>query len=488
MAPDHVDPKFKSLKEDVKGAGRKASQGTQTNLPDRSRRARPLVRKIAQDMQQPCPSYQMRRLDILTAKQAAVLVSAFAAEENGLLPPDRGKALHCSTRSHPHLNGTPSLQIRSSEDEKDTVQGISCHGRCGCKVRRISDYLSLIGPEGAQNRFWTKERVSEVLASFRKSEAPALGWLEWKKAQGLPVGGIKADQVLIARVPTSTLIQSGARFSAKYAAAFLQRDPIRLAALPAMIKEVSDERRWEPQIVRRLIDERLLALERPGEDPSNVLMHFAYRGFYENPPNVPARIMKQKILHRKEGDGAARGFAFDEDVRSLAVADFSAVGVFYQEAPRIAFWEGEPDSITWRHYHPKDAIVCLGNVNMYKQAIEMLPLLQLKNRTVILGSDRDQAPDGRLRNKELVANFADAIAAQEPRSILLWMCPQIEGQKCKDLNDFRLAFGPETSPERFLKSFAFKAREPAKVLDRALFAALNARIPAPRTHSEPRAM
>jgi hypothetical protein len=442
---------------------------------------------ITKEMQQPCPNYHMRRLDILNAKQAAVLVSAFAAEESGLLPPERGKALHCSTRSHPHLNGTPSLQIRSSEDDKDTVQGISCHGRCGCKVRRVSEYLSLIGPEGAQNRFWTKERVSEVLECFRKGEAPALGWLDWKKAQGLPLGGVKADQSLIARVTTSTLIQSGARFSAKYAAAFLQRDPIRLAALPVMIKEVCDERRWEPQVVRQLIDERLLALERPTEDPSNVLMHFAYRGFYENPPNVPARITKQKILHRKDGDGAAKGFAFDEDVRSLAVADFSAVGVFYQETPRVAFWEGEPDCITWRHYYPKDAIVCLGNVDMYKRAIEMLPLLQLKNRTVILGSDRDQTPDGRLRHKELVANFADAIAAQEPRSILLWICPQIEGHKCKDLNDFRLAFGADASPEGFLKSFAFKAKEPAKVLDRALIAAFNARIQPPRTHSEPRA-
>jgi hypothetical protein len=471
----------------VKGAGPRPSTETNAPPPGRSRRALPSRRTLPRAMI-PRPNYQMRRLDILSAKQAALLVSAFAAEENGLLPPERGRALHCSTRTHPHLNGTPSLQIRSSEDEKDTVQGISCHGRCGCKVRRLSEYLGLIGPEGAQNRFWTQERVSEVLETFKKGEAPFLGWLEWKKAQGLPFAGVKADQALVARVSNSTLIQSGARFSAKYAAAFLQRDPIRLAALPAMIQEVSDKRGWDPQIVRHLVDERLLALERPPEDPGNVLMHFAYRGFYENPPNVPARIMKQKILHRRPGDGAAKGFAYDEEVRSLAVADFSAVGVFYQEAPRLAFWEGEPDSITWRHYYPKDAIVCLGNVQMYKRAIELLPLLQLKGRTVILGSDRDQTPDGRHepRQKELVANLADAIAAQQPRSILLWMCPQIEGRRCKDLNDFRLAFGPEASPDRFLKSFAFQAREPAKVLDRAFIAAFNARIQAPRTRSEPR--
>lgn len=446
------------------------------------------ARNIIKDMQ-PCPNYQMRRLDILSGKQAAILVSAFSAEEHGLMPPERGRGLHCSTRTHPHLNGTPSLQIRSSQDEKDTVQGISCHGRCGCRVRRLSEYLSLIGPEGAQNRFWTKERVSDVLESFRKGDIPALGWLEWKKAQGLPLAGVKADQALIARVSSSTLIQSGARFSAKYAAAFLQRDPIRLAALPAMIKEVSEERGWDPGIVRQLIDERLLALERPPEDPGNVLMHFAYRGFFENPPNVPARIMKQKILYRRAADGAAKGFTYDEEVRSLAVADFSAVGVFYQEAPRLAFWEGEPDSVTWRHYYPTDAIVCLGNVQIYKRAIEMLPLLNLKNRTVILGSDRDQTPDGNHepRHKELVSGLADAIAAQGPRSILLWMCPRIEGHPCKDLNDFRLAFGPEASPDRFLKSFAFKAKEPAKVLDRVFVAAFNARIQAPRTHAEPMA-
>jgi hypothetical protein len=470
----------------VKGAEARPSREAHADAPGKSRQPGP-TKKMTKDMQ-PCPSYQMRRFDILKAEQARLLVSAFAAEESGLLPPERGKALHCSTRTHPHLNGTPSLQIRSSEDQKDSVQGISCHGRCGCKVRRLSEYLSLIGPEGAQNRFWTQERVSGVLESFKKGETPALGWLDWKRAQGLPLAGVKADQALIARRSNSTMIQSGARFSAKYAAAFLQRDPIRLAALPAMIQEVSEKRGWDPAIVRQLVDERLLALERPSENPGNVLMHFAYRGFFENPPSVPARIMKQKILHRGLGEAAAKGFAYDEEVRSPAVADFSAVGVFYQDSPRLAFWEGEPDSITWRHYYPKDAIVCLGNVQMYQKAIELLPLLQLKDRTVILGSDRDQTPDGRHepRHKELVANFADAIAAQEPRSILLWMCPQIEGHPCKDLNDFRLAFGPEASPDRFLKSFAFKAGEPAKVLDRAFFAAFNARIQAPRRHSEPR--
>jgi hypothetical protein len=151
----------------------------------------------------------------------------------------------------------------------------------------------LIGPEGAQNRFWTKERVSEVLECFRKGEALALGWLDWKKAQGLPLGGVKADPSVIGRVTTSTLIQSGARFSAKYAAAFLQRDPIRLAALPVMIKR-RDERRWEPQAVRATHDERPLAPS--GRRGSGIVRRITCaNGFYENPPNVPARITKQKI-------------------------------------------------------------------------------------------------------------------------------------------------------------------------------------------------
>jgi hypothetical protein len=54
----------------------------------------------------------------------------------------------------------------------------------------------------------------------------------------------------------------------------------------------------------------------------------------------------------------------------------------------------------------------------------------------------------------------------------------LEGQPCKDLNDFRLACGPEASPDRFLKSYAFKANETAKVLDRVFGAAFNARMPA----------
>jgi hypothetical protein len=446
-----------------------------------SKHANPSVKRnhLETNDMQPSTSYEMRRLDTLSGKQAAILVSAFSLEENGLIPPDTGTTLHCSTRTHPHLNATPSLQIRSSQDEKDSVYGICCYGRCGCKVRRLSEYLSLIGPPGAQNRFWTKERVTGVLASFNKGEALNLGWLDWKKNQGLPCAGVKADGALISKVCNSTVIQSGARFSAKYAAAFLKRDPIQVAALPAMISEVSEKRGWDPVVVGQLVEERILALERPANDPDNVLMHFAYRGFFENPPNVPARIIKQKLLHRKDTDRVAKGFAYDEDVKSPALADFSAVDVFYQEAPRIAFFEGEPDSCTWRHYHPKDAIVCLGNVQMYKRAIEILPLLKLKNKTVIIGSDRDQTPDGHYqpKHKEMVSGFAEAIAAQGPRSIHLWMCPRIEGQPCKDLNDFRLACGPEASPDRFLKSYAFKAKEPCRVLDRVLGAAFNARMP-----------
>ena len=152
----------------MKEAEARPAREAHAGAPGKSRQPRP-SKKMTKDMQ-PCPSYQMRRLDTLRAEQARLLVSAFAAEESGLLPPERGRALHCSTRTHPHLNGTPSLQVRSSEDQKDSVQGISCHGRCGCKVRRLSEYLSLIGPEGAQNRFWTQERVSGVLESFKKGE------------------------------------------------------------------------------------------------------------------------------------------------------------------------------------------------------------------------------------------------------------------------------------------------------------------------------
>ena len=57
-------------------------------------------------------------------------------------------------------------------------------------------------------------------------------------------------------------------------------------------------------------------------------MHFTYRGFFENPQNVPARIMKQKLLHRNDSEPTAKGFAYDEDVKSTMIADFSAVDVF----------------------------------------------------------------------------------------------------------------------------------------------------------------
>lgn len=50
--------------------------------------------------------------------------------------------------------------------------------------------------------------------------------------------------------------------------------------------------------------------------------------------------MKQKLLHRNDSEPTAKGFAYDEDVKSTMIADFSAVDVFYQEAARIAFWEG----------------------------------------------------------------------------------------------------------------------------------------------------
>lgn len=118
---------------------------------------------------------------------------------------------------------------------------------------------------------------------------------------------------------------------------------------------------------------------------------------------------------------------------------------------------------------------------MYKRAIEILPALKLQGKTVLIGTDRDLDKHGNypIKNREQILELVEAIAAQGPRGIYLWMCPQIDGRPCKDLNDFRLSFGPGVSPDRFFKPFPLKASDPAKRREGVFAAAFAARAALP---------
>lgn len=418
---------------------------------------------------------QMRRLDSLTASQAATLLAALAVEEAGLGPAKASGILHCSSRNHPHMNGTPSLQVRSSRDQMDTLLGLKCHGRCGVSVRRLSEYLSLVGPVGAAARFWTKEKVDSVLGAFERSDVPELHWNSWKQQHGLPAGGVTADKALLTKVSSSGVIQTGERFAARYDSAFLNVDALRLAEQPRLIANVCRVRGYNPDIVSRLIEERLLALMPVPNEPENALIRFAYRGLFDNAPGRHAGLLKDKILVKKPDDPTASGFSHDPAHARDPIGDFSFSDVFYSEAPRVAFWEGEPDCVAYLHYHPKDANVCLGQNWMYRKMAEHIDLLSLTGRRVLIGVDRDEK-DGVLAVdvEKRFGPLLTAIRAAKPSSISIWMCPRIPGRPSKDLNDFLLAYGWDTPIEPYQISLPLEQPKSHKSDERLFISAFKA--------------
>ena len=268
------------------------------------------------------PSQQMRRLDILSASQASRLLSIFAIEEYGLLPPIQGGNIHCSSHNHTHLHGSPSLRVKGGDD-KESVKSICCFGRCKAFAQRLSDYLMLIGPKGSAAAFWTKERVDHVLEAFSRGETPVLGWLDWKREKNLAAGGASSKGILIASA-RGTMLHSNALFSSVYNDRFRRSDPVRRAGEAKLIETVCRVRAWRPEIVCRLIDEGLIAVSEIKDDLENAVLHFAYRGFYANPPNLPARIVKDKVVRKRAGDATIRSFYYDPAYPSRAIADSRA--------------------------------------------------------------------------------------------------------------------------------------------------------------------
>jgi len=397
---------------------------------------------------------QMRRLDRLTATQARMLLDGLALEEYGLPPTPRvGGNCHCCAADHDHINGSASLRVKGSTDGADRVMSICCFGRCQARCRTLSEYLCLVGPEGVAGVFWDRQKVEAVLTAFAEGNVLEIGWNDWKKGRGLPSNGVRADLSTRAssRRPGTTL-QNGVRFAKLYHDYFDRNDPIRLAGEKRLIEIVCQKRGWRTELVRQLADQGLVAFTAVAEDANNAMIHFAYRGFFPNPPRIPCRVIKNKIAERKAGEDAVRSFYYDDTYPSKVIGDFSLAHVFYQESERLVFAEGEPDCISWLHYHPDDAVICLGNQNMYKGAVEVMPLFNVAGRSVVVAIDRD-FDDERLvaGASKNVAPMLEALKANGAQSISIFVCPKIDGAPHKDVNDFLRAFGADRDPDEFLQ-------------------------------------
>lgn len=397
----------------------------------------------------PKTPYTLRPLDRLNAPQAQQLLGMLAMEEAGFAPPAEGN-LHCCSREHEHINGSPSLSVLGSDDAKQAVVSIRCFGRCKVKVRSLSEYLPLVGPEGAAGKFWTKDRVDRVVKSFADGEPVSLGWLEWKQAQGLPTVGINADGKVPLGGRRGKTVQSTSKLRSIYQECFVDVDAVQRAAEPSMIQLVCDKRGWDPALVREIMDDKLLALRRTEDDPKNVKLVYAYRGLYPSPPGLPVRIIKEKMLFVGEEDRKIRAYHYDANYPSDPIADFSLSSVAYQSAPRVVFLEGEPDGISWLHFRKTDAVICMGNDGQYGNIPKLLPKLNLADKEVIMCLDRD-VKDGAFK-RDVEKDFMPVISAivkEKPKSFQIWMCPEMPGRESKDVNDFLKAMGRGANPEEF---------------------------------------
>jgi len=422
-------------------------------------------------------------LNQLTADQSTQLLSIFAIEESGLEPPSGGSVIHCSTRNHPHSNASPSLSVLGADEGKGRAISLKCFGVCKCHVNKLSAYLELIGPEGAAAKFWTAPKIRSVMDAFAKGEQPKLGWHDFKEQHGIKTGGASAEGRVITSAKKGKSIQGNAKMGAMYQEYFRDTNPIQQAAEGPMIDKLCQTRGWEPAVVRQVIADELLALRRPERDPSNVAMIFAYRGLYPSPPGIPIRIIKERVLFAGPDESKIRAYHVDSDFPSDPIGDFSGSDASYQKSKRLVFLEGEPDAISWRHFHPNDAIICMGNDGQYQNIIKLLPKLHLKGREVIFCVDRDIKHGKFVKDvdKDYLPVIA-AIAKEQPSKISFWMCPEIPKRDSKDVNDFLKAYGKAKLPDEFFHTVYPKQSEKQRggqLLKQAVEKALGTVLPAP---------
>jgi hypothetical protein len=388
------------------------------------------------------PVSSIWKFDRLAMSEAITLLRALAEEEAGLRSSPSGSSglSHCVCRDHEHKSShnSESLGVRPSRKYKATsVKGeeaqvgfLKCYGHCGFEGR-VSEYLLQVGPAGAAEAFWSDARVNASLLALSKAEGLSLGWHAWKEEHGVEAKGRSAAARPAVFAPHTRTLQEIRDAFARDFPAEPEED---------VVEQVCSRRGWNPDTVRQLAQEGLLGLTRDQSFPDDVRLGFAYYGLAETSGH-PARLIKYRLLMRKRDQAPASVSTIINPASDpLYLADFSSPGKL-QSAGTIAFVEGEPDSASWRHLRPRDALICIGTKTCYQQIARVTPMLHLEGKTVVYCLDRDESSTGHWLGKGVLTHHLaalEAIFAGNPQAVGLWMCPKKTGVPCKDPNDFLL--------------------------------------------------
>lgn len=415
-------------------------------------------------------SSPLQHFDNLTVGEARRLLSMVALENAGFEPSNREEC-HCSHCTHKHKKkgNTPSLSIKprkkvaeGENPDESQVGRLQCRGSCGFeakleaeakskrtqpwKLNTLSKYLEGVLPDSndpeSWRRFWTPEKVSEVFHALRNKEKFSLGLVDFKRSNGINVPAGCRD--------SSDILHSEKSFGAganKSPGGFLCEwteifgDALEVYdSSPQLGMTVCGRRGWKSGVLRELVKEGLVSLKPSPRHDGDIVISFAYKGLVESPPGLPCRLIKTRHLFATPETDAFSRRTIHPGVFSALLGDFTRSDHLLQNSRRVVFVEGEPDAISWRHMHPEDGIVCVGDVNEYKPILECLPSLNLAGKEVVYVHDRDQDAEGRPKMSEdgLASHHSilTAMIKEKPSRILLWMCPQQEGREMKDPNDF----------------------------------------------------
>ncbi len=414
---------------------------------------------------------RLAAFDTLTVGESRRLLSMLALEEAGL-PPSGRDDCHCCHRTHKHKRGgnTASLAVKPrrkpAEDDpnpdESQVGRLHCRGSCGYehlveaearrrrtqpwKINALSFYLEGVSPDPSKPEswkdFWTEDKISSVISHLRKREKFSLGWLSHKKSRGVePHPNAKeADDIAHTdRVGGNNPQKSPNGFLAEWVEIF--GDALEVYDKnPVIGKTVASARGWKPDVLRSLIKDGLIAIKPSERHEGDFVLSFAYRGLVPGPPGLPCRLIKTRHLFATPETDAFSRRTIHPGAFSALLGDFTAATEIIQNVNRLVFVEGEPDAISWRHIFPQDGVVCVGDVNEYKPILECLPSLNLKGKEVIYVQDRDQDAQGNPKITEAGLGshheILRSIAEQEPKTVKLWICPQVKGAIMKDPNDF----------------------------------------------------
>jgi len=390
--------------------------------------------------------HPLQQLNDLPSDQLTRLLDSLAVEELGYDRFSEKDNFHCTVRKHQHSgSATGSLafmQLESKSGRKRTQ--LICFG-CGFKTHYVKcesggnykntvvDYLLQTGPEGASEKFWTSGRVTTVIQSLNSPEPFKLGWHEWKIENGHNASGGTSNLSLAKKTPSYK--SSICDLQKEYQKIFIDEWPRHPKKSHAVLL-FSKNRVFKPEIVEKLINEKLLSLKLSDNDPTDVVFATAFQGLYSHKELLPVRMIRIRSLKDKTPISI-------KPTSSPAIGNFSAPHVDIQTSPKICFCEGEPDAIALRHYLPESTIIVIAGQNNYSFIPALMANLNLKGREVIFFKDRD------IDNKthqfkgflDAELNTYNTAVKLKASKVHLWICPPGANGKNKDVNDYLKEYG-----------------------------------------------